>query len=230
MPFPTAVQTTSGIRLLVQRSLPDRVLPVITMTTTAAVAAGLTTIPITALVAPVGAGYAVGDVLMQEGDSFTFNSTIPTRVTLTANVLAGATSISVLPTVTAIQSGNIATSNGFLLLLGANDASFKIGDKLVPTRAFESGIYDENIKVMLSAEISVSGFYRVGDPSIRQVVEPASLTLDREVAWRLVYPNGQFRSGFGLVQGFEDSNKLDDIRGFKFTLKCNGAFQTDTQV
>lgn len=228
MPFPTAVQLTSGIQLFVQKSLPNRVLPTITLTTSALVAIGATSIPVTAVVAPVGLGLPVGSVLIQQGDSFTFNSTVPTKVKVSKDVIAGDLFVEVEPTLTAIQSGNIATSNGFLQLLGANDAGFKIGDKLVPTRSFESGIYDENVKVMLSAEISVSGFYRIGDPCIKQVIAPASQTLDTEIAFKLVYPNKEFRSGFGLVQGFEDGNKLDDIRNYKFTLKCNGIFQTGT--
>lgn len=228
MPFPTKVQLTSGIGLYLQKSLPNRVLPTITVTTTTAVTVGALTIPVTAIVAPVGLGSGATDVLIQQGDKLTFNSTTPTTVTVTSDVKVGDAVVNVLATLTAIQSGNSATSNGFLLMLGADDASFKIGDKVISTRGFDSGIYDENVKVMLSAEMSISGFYRIGDPCIAQVVAPASLTLDTEVAWKLIYPNKEFRSGFGLVQGFEDGNKLDDIRKYKFSLKCNGVFQTGT--
>lgn len=228
MAFPTKVQLTSGIGLYLQKSLPNRVLPVVTVTTSAAVTIGAITIPVTAIVAPTGLGLGTGAVIIQQGDTLTFDSTIPTTVTVASDVVAGDLVINVLPTIAAIQSGNSATSNGFLLMLGADDASFKIGDKLVSTRSFESGAFDENVKVMLSGEISVSGFYRIGDPCIAQVVAPAALSLDSEVAFKLVYPNKEFRSGFGLVQGFEDSNKLDDIRKFKYSLKCNGAFVTGT--
>lgn len=230
MAFPTAVQLTANLKLLIQKSLPNRVLPTITVTTTAAAIVGATSVVVTAVAAPTGFTIPLptGAVLIQEGDTILFNSTVPSLCTVTTSVKAGDTSINVLPLINAVQSGNTATSNGFLRLLGAEDAGFKIGDKIIPTRAFEDGPFDSNVKVMLSAEISVKGFYRIGDPCIAQIIEPASLNLGEEVAWQLIYPNKQYRSGFALVQGFADDNKLDAIRGYSFTLKCNGPFQTGT--
>lgn len=224
MPFPTAVAITAGTQLYLQRSLPNRVLPTITVTTSAAVATGLSIIPVTAVIAPVGAGYAAGDVLIQQGDKLTFNSTTPSTVTVTQDVKAGDTSINVAPTTVAIQSGNTASSNGFLLLLGADDLSWKVSDKTVPTTSMESGIYTEEQKVRLGGEISLNGFFRIGDPCARQVLIPCANSLDLEVAFKLVYPTKEFKSGFAMLKGYEEGGKLDAIRTYKGTLMCQGEF------
>lgn len=225
MPFPTAVAITAGTQLFLQRSLPNRVLPTVTLTTTAAAIVGATQIAVTAVVPAVGLGSLPGDVLIQQGDKVTFNSTIPTTVTISDDVKAGDLFVKVLPIATAIQSGNTATSNGFLLLLGADDLSFKISDQTVKTTSFESGDFSEEVKVRLGGEISLNGFFRIGDPCAKQVLLPAANSLVLEVAFKLIYPTREFKSGFALVKNYEEGGKLDQIRTLKATLMCNGAFQ-----
>lgn len=228
MPFPTAVAITAGTQLYLQRSLPNRVLPIITLTTTALVAIGATQIAVAAVVPAVGLGSVAGDVIIQQGDKLTFNSTIPTIVTVTKDVKAGDLFVECLPTLTAIQSGNTATSNGFLLLLGADDLSFKISEQTVKTTSFESGIYTEEQKVRLGGEVSLNGFFRIGDPCAKQVLLPAANSLDLEVAFKLVYPTKEFKSGFAILKGYEEGGKLDQIRTYKGTLMFNGTFQQGT--
>ena len=225
MPFPTAVAITAGTQLYLQRSLPNRILPTIILTTTAAVTVGAISIAVTAVVPAVGLGSVVGDVLIQQGDKVTFNSTTPTTVTITKDVKAGDLFVEVLPTLTAIQSGNSATSNGFLLMLGADDLSFKISDQTVKTTSFESGDFSEEVKVRLGGEVSLNGFFRIGDPCAKQVLLPAANSLTLEVAFKLIYPTKEYKSGFALVKGYEEGGKLDQIRTLKATLMCNGVFQ-----
>ena len=228
MAFPTAVGVTAGTQLYLQRSLPNRVLPTILLTTTAAVTVGALTIAVTAVVAAAGLNSGTTDVLIQQGDKVTFNSTVPTTVTIASDVRAGDAVINVLPVIAAIQSGNTATSNGFLLLLGAEDLTWKITDKVIPTISMESGIYSEEIKVRLGGEISLNGFFRIGDPCIRQVLTPCATSLTQELAFKLVYPTLEYKSGFAILKGYEEGGKIDTIRTFKGSLMCNGPFQLGT--
>lgn len=226
MGFPTAVELTAGTKLFVQRSLPNRVLPTITVTTTAAVTANSTSIPVMAVVPAVGLGSLPGDVLIQQGDVLTFNSTpTPTKVVVAEDVFVGATSIKVLSVPTAIQSGNTAVSNGFLLMLGVDDLSWKVSDKSIPTVGMDSGIYSEEVKVRLGGEYSLSGFFRKGDPAAKQVLIPCANSLDLEVAFKVIYPDRKFRSGFALLKSYEEGGKLDQIITYKGTLVCQGAFE-----
>lgn len=225
MPFPTAVELTAGTKLFVQRSLPNRVLPTVNVTTSAAVIVGAKTIAVTAIVAASGLGSVAGDVLIQQGDKLTFNSTVPTTVTVSQDVIAGDLLINVLPVTTVIQSGNTATSNGFLMMLGVDDLSWKVSDKTIPTTSMESGIFTEEVKVRLGAEVSLSGFFRKGDPAAKQVLIPCANSLDLEVAFRIEYPDRKYRSGFALLKNWEEGGKLDQIITFKGTLMCQGAFE-----
>ena len=225
MPFPTNVAITAGTALYLQRSLPNRILPTILLTTSATVAIGAITIPVTAVVAATGLNSATTDVLIQQGDKVTFNSTVPTIVTVASDVKAGDLVLNVLPVVTAIQSGNTATSNGFLLLLGADDLSWKVTDQTVKTTSMESGIYSEEQKVRLGGEITLNGLFRIGDPCAGQVLVPCANSLTLEVAFKLVYPTKEYKSGFAILKGYEEGGKLDQIRTYKGQLMCNGIFQ-----
>lgn len=231
MGFPTNVELTSGSKLLIQRSLPNRVLPTITVTTTAAVTANSTSIPVMAISPAVGLGSLPGDVLIQQGDILIFNSTpLPTKVVVAEDVFSGNTSIKVLPVPTVIQSGNTATSNGFLLLLGVDDLSWKVNDKTISTTSMESGEWTEEQKVRLGAEISLNGFFRLGDPAIKQVLIPCATSLEIEVAFKLISPSKQFKQGFAMLKGWQEGGKLDAIKTFQGTLMVQGAFTQGVDV
>ena len=223
MPFSTATILTAGTNLFLQRSIGDRTLPIITVTVGVGGASiGGTSIPITALTAPTGLAYSAGQVVIQQGDRLTFNSTVPQTITVAQDVILGATTI--IPAVVltaALQAGNVAISNGFLAIQGADTADFKLGDKKVSTRSLSSGLWDENRKVMLSGTASVSGIYRVGDPAFDKIVLPAC-TDTFEVFCKIVYPDGDFRSGYAFLGDFQEPIKIDEIRKFSFSLNFNG--------
>jgi hypothetical protein len=226
MAFPTGTILTANTILQVQRSAgatgTSRTLPTVTVTTSGTAALNATSIPVTAVVAPVGlSDFPAGGIVIQEGDKLTFNSTIPTTVTVTQDVLVGDTSISVKPITGALQSGNTATCNGLLRVLGLDDTSIKFTDKTVSSRSFENGLFDDNRKVMIGGSISCNGFFRDGDPSYSQILDRCWQTAE-ELYVRLTYPDGVYRDGFALLKGYSENNKLDEIRRATFELQFVG--------
>lgn len=224
MPLPTNIILTAGTKLYLQRTIGNRTLPTATVTTTSAVTAGSSSIPITAVTSPSGLSLATGDVVIQQGTKITFNSTIPETVTLAADVVVGSTTITtVAPTVNAIQSGNTATSNGALLLLGVENLGFTITDQTVSAMSMENGFFDENVKTRIGGSIPVSGFYRQGDPCFNQVILPTALS-EKEVYVKMLRPDLNFRTGWAFIKSYKEDNKNSDIARYSFELMMNGSF------
>lgn len=229
MPFSTETILTAGSILYVQKSGFNRTLPTITLTTSAIAAVSATSVAVTPVVSPAVLGRSAGQVLIQEGTKVTFNSTIPSIVTLTADVKVGDTSISFVPLVNALQSGNTATSSGLLQIQGCDTADFKLNDKTVSTKGFSDGFWSSERKTALGGMFSLSGSFRVGDPAFDLVVLPASTDVF-EIYFKLLYPNRDFRQGYGFAKSYAESIKLEDIRKFSCEIFINGPVTFGTEV
>jgi hypothetical protein len=230
MAFPTDTVLTANSALYLQKSIGQRTPPTATVTTSGIVASGATTIPITPVVSPTGLLLTAGQVVIQQGTSLTFNSTTPTTIILAQDIKVGDTAaIPVAPTTNAMQSGNTATSIGALRLLGAEDLSFSLTDKTVPTRSFENGLWMDERKVTLGGEIAIKGFYRVGDPCFTQIILPLATSAD-ECYFKSIYPDKTYRQGYALLQGYKEENQLDNIRRYSFNLKAVGPVTFGTDI
>lgn len=229
MPFSTETVLTAGSILYIQKSGPNRTLPVITLTTTAAATVNATTLAVTAVTAPAYLNRTAGQVVIQEGTKITFNSTTPSTTTLTADVKVGDTSISFTPLINATQSGNTASSSGLLQVQGADSADMKLNDKTVSTKGFSDGFWASERKVALGGMFSLSGAFRVGDPAFDLVILPASTDVF-EVYFKLLYPNLDFRQGYGFVKGYSEGIKLEEIRRWSGEMFINGPLTFGREV
>jgi len=302
MTFPTATILTASTQIFVQRSLPNRVLPVIPVTVTAGAGSGATatavltgavvsavtvgaggtlytsalsvvfsggggtgatatavlsagvvtsvnitnggtgyasaptvafvttpgigatSIPIAAIAAPSGLVYGVNDTVIQQGDKLTFNSATPQTVVVAADVLAGATTLFItVPLVAALQTGNVATSNGLLQILGGDALSFTVTEKDVSTKSFENGLFNDMRKTGIGGLMPMSGFYRAGDNAFDSVILPSALSAN-EVYVKIIRSDAKFRSGFAYIKGYSEDMKLEDICRFKFDFQLVGSF------
>jgi hypothetical protein len=193
-----------------------RIPPLITLTTSAAVVAGDTSIPITA--APA----RTLQPLIQEGDIITFGSGgTAVTVTVTANVASAATAIPIQPCSGAIASGVVGTTYGLLRVLGGESASFSLSNQKVPTRSFESGRWDDQRKVSVSGSIPWQGHYKLGDPAINLIIEPAGYD-EREVFVELTRVDGARRFGAATVDNFSEETALDNIIRLSWTFMFVG--------
>jgi hypothetical protein len=232
MPLPTDTVLTAGSIIRVQRGVGNRTLPIGTITVGTAVAANGTSIGITAIGTTFfGANYkrtlVTGSVVVQEGDTLTFNETTPVTVKLSADLKVGDTSISIAPAPAAITVGKIATTNGYFYVLGGDSLEFNITDNEVSTRGFENGLFDDARKVMIGGDLPFTGIYRRGDPCFANIIKPCA-TSDEEMAFYYQLPDGQFTSGWAFVKGYKESNKLDDILRYNFSFRAVGRFTTGT--
>ncbi len=228
MAFPTDTILTAGTVLKIQQSLANRTLPSITITIgTGGATSGATSVPITAPTVPTGLTRTTGQVLVQQGTKLTFNETTPVTVTLSADILVGDTTMSVVATTGALTAGKVATTSGLLTVLGGDSVDFTITDKEVSTRSFENGLYDDARKVMIGGSIPFNGFYRAGDPCFDLVILPMVLNA-KEVYFNLLYPDNHYRSGYAFIKGYKETAKLDDIRRFSWEFRVVGSFDVGT--
>ncbi|XHX80947.1 MAG: hypothetical protein RBJ76_13745 [Stenomitos frigidus ULC029] len=224
--MPSATVISAGLRILVGR-LPMnaqgfttvRTPTQYTITNTAAVSLNATSMLLTAagFVAPATS------VLLQAGTILTFGAV---QVTVLADVTLNGTAVSVpIAAATATIAMSVtATTYALLSILGGDSADLNVTDKEVSTRGFDSGIFDDARKVMIGAEIPWSNVYRLGDPGIDQVIEPAALSAlaTQEVFVTIVYPDGKYRSAACFIKGYKEGNKLDDIRRLSWTFRIVG--------
>lgn len=228
MAFPTDTILTAGTLLKIQKAMPNRTLPVITITIgTGGATSGATSVPITTPTVPTGLGRTAGQTLVQEGTELTFNETVPLKVTLAADIKVGDTTMTCLPTTGALTAAKIATTSGLLVVLGGDSVDFNVTDKEVETRSFENGLFDDARKVMIGGSLPFNGFYRAGDPCFDLVILPSVLDTS-EVYFNLQYPDKKFRSGFAFIKGYKETGKLDDIRRFSWEFRAVGQFTFGT--
>lgn len=230
MPLPVDTVLTAGSIIRVQRGIGNRTLPTGTLTNTAAVTVGATSIPIAAVSTTFfGANYrrplATGDIVVQEGDTLTFNETTPVTVKLSANLKVGDTAIQIVAAPAAITTTKVATTNGLFYVLGGDSLEFNITDNEVSTRGFENGLFDDARKVMIGGDLPFTGIYRRGDPCFSNIIKPCA-TSDEELYFYYQLPDGQFTSGWAFVKGYKESNKLDDILRYNFSFRAVGRFVT----
>jgi hypothetical protein len=232
MPLPTDTVLTAGSIIRVQRGTTNRTLPTATLTNTAAVTAGATSIPVAAIATNFfGANYkrvlATGDIVVQEGDTLTFGTTTPVTVKLTADLKVGDTAIQIAAAPSEIATTQNATTNGLFYVLGGDSLEFNITDNEVSTRGFENGLFDDARKVMIGGDLPFTGIYRRGDPCFANIIKPCA-TSDEELYFYYQLPDGQFTSGWAFVKGYKESNKLDDILRYNFSFRAVGRFVTGT--
>lgn len=222
MAFPSNTVLTAGSILKVQKAGTNRTLPSGTITVaTAGAASGATSIPVTAVTALTGLTMATGDVVVQQGETLTFDSSPAVTATLTADLKVGDTTISVEPISGALVDGDAAVTNGLLRVLGGDSIDFNMSDNEVSTRGFEQGLFDDARKTMIGAELPFSGSYRIGDPSFNQVIIPGSLSAD-EIYYYYQTPDGRYKSGYAFIKGYTETGALDNIVRYSFSIRAVG--------
>lgn len=220
MPLPVDTVLTAGTRLLVGNLGPNRTLPSYTIRTAAAAAAATS----------VSLSVASGTLFLQGGTELNFGGAQKTVVLLDDVTLTStAASVPIVsPLGAALVATDTAPTNALLQVYGGNDASLSLKDNEAPTRAFESGLFDDAKKVMVGGSISWKGTYRRGDKSL-DLIEACAIGAN-EIYIRLVYPDGKSRTGVAFVQGYQESNTLDAVREVSWEFRLVGEFKFNNPV
>lgn len=160
-------------------------------------------------------------VFLQEGTELSFGGT---KIRLTADVAAGATSIPYVGvTAGTIAASATATTKALLRIFGGSSADIQYQDNEVSTRSFEFGLFDDARKVTVGANIAWQGTYRKGDRAFDTLILQKANSAD-EVYIEFEYPDGSVFKGAAFIMNLQLSGQLDNIRQVSWTFRIVGEF------
>jgi hypothetical protein len=202
--FIVSNDTRLSVGLLAQgQNIPTAVV----ITTSAAVAVGAVSIPVTALTRRV-----------YEGSLLTFGTTL---VEVSEDAVIGATSILVLPVIAAIVSGATASTLGLIPIFSVKQADTSVGENMIKSRNFASGLWESSTISMRNGSIACSGVFVRNDPGI-QAIRVAKSSRGR-VYFEIVEGSGDGEKGAAFVSGYQRTRAVDDNIQVSFTLTVDGA-------
>jgi hypothetical protein len=112
---------------------------------------------------------------------------------------------------------------------GGSKAGFELDTQEVSKRSFEAGMFDDAVKVSVSANIPWEGFFVKQDYALSKIILPASVTAD-ELYVELAYPDGLKRCGACFINGYKEDASLDEIRRVSWTFRMCGVFSMTSPV
>jgi len=218
------VVMTASTKFLVAKLAPNTRIPTArTVTTSAIVAAGATSLPVVATT-----------FYLEDDRELVFAGQ---TVKVAGNHPVGATSIAIeAPLATGIASG-VASNTTYELFEFIGGESVDLGTDLntISIRNFRSGAWTENSKVSYGVSLDLEGQFHIEDRAVQNVVRPAVFTLGEgtnspEIYVDFVRPNGDRYSGAFLVMDYSESLRLDDVVRLSFTLSSQGAITIPTPL
>jgi predicted secreted protein len=141
-------------------------------------------------------------------------------VTLTADAPLGATSLPVAPLITAIVSSATATTNALIPVYSAASSDTQIGDNIINSRNFLSGLWQTKTVTMRDASIPCSGTFVKNDPGF-QVIRAAAKSRNK-LYFELVEPDGTGDKGSAFITNYSRKRQTDQHIEVSYTVNVDG--------
>jgi predicted secreted protein len=147
-------------------------------------------------------------------------------VTLTADAAIGATSLAVAPLTAAIASGATASTNALIPVYSVASADTQVGDNIINSRNFLSGLWQTKTVTMRDASIACSGSFVRNDPGFEAIRTAA--TSRSKLYFELVEPDGTGDKGSAFITNYSRKRQTDQHVEVSFTVNVDGVLSAIT--
>jgi predicted secreted protein len=141
-------------------------------------------------------------------------------VTLTADAAIGATSLAVAPLTAAIASGATASTNALIPVYSVASSDTQIGDNVINSRNFLSGLWQTKTVTMRDASIACSGTFVLNDPGFQTIRAVAKSR--NKLYFELVEPDGTGDKGSAFITNYSRKRQTDQHVQINYTVNVDG--------